>query len=89
MDASDLPARPQAPAIDATDRETLEDRIEHLVLALEHRTVIGQATGILMERYQLTSHAAFKTLLRVSSEKNRKVHDLAQELVASGQVEGL
>ena len=57
-------AVPQAPAIDAVDRETLEERIGHLVVALEHRTVIGQATGILMERYQLTSHAAFATLLR-------------------------
>jgi AmiR/NasT family two-component response regulator len=76
-------------AFDAADRESLEERIGHLVQALGHRTVIGQATGILMERYQLTDDVAFATLLRVSAQKNRKVHDLSQELVARGHVEGL
>ena len=98
MDASPRPGRPGRPpaesvpensAIEATDRETLEERIGHLVLALEHRTVIGQATGIVMERYALTSDAAFSTLLRISADNNRKVHDLAQELVNTGHVEGL
>ena len=80
---------PETAAIDAADRETLEQRIGHLVLALEHRTVIGQATGIVMERYQLTSDVAFATLLRISAHNNRKVHDLAEELVNTGHVEGL
>jgi AmiR/NasT family two-component response regulator len=102
VDASHAPGRPlrppaspgpepvpEASGFDAADRETLEERIGHLVLALEHRTVIGQATGIVMERYQLTSDVAFATLLRISSENNRKVHDLAEELVTRGHVEGL
>jgi AmiR/NasT family two-component response regulator len=71
------------------DDESLEQQVANLVVALERRTVIGQATGMLMERYGLTSDAAFATLLRVSQDNNRKVHDLAEELVAKGRVLGL
>jgi AmiR/NasT family two-component response regulator len=75
--------------LDEPDRDALEKRVEHLVLALEHRTVIGQATGIVMERFHLTAEVAFSTLVRISQDNNRKVYDLAQELVAGGHVEGL
>jgi AmiR/NasT family two-component response regulator len=62
--------------------------IRQLVEALDTRTVIGQATGMMMERYQLSSEVAFATLCQLSSERNRKVRDIAAELVAKGQAEG-
>jgi AmiR/NasT family two-component response regulator len=71
------------------DPESVEDRTAHLLVALEHRTVLGQATGILMERYQLDAGTAFRVLLRTSSERNRKVYDIAQQLVAEGHAEDL
>ena len=71
------------------DLENTQERVRHLLLGLEHRTVIGQATGILMERHKMDADRAFATLLRVSSQRNRKVRDIAEELVASGQAEGL
>lgn len=52
-----------------------------LTAAIDSRTVIGQATGMLMERYGLDQTGAFALLSRVSSTTNTKVRDLARELV--------
>ncbi len=54
---------------------------ESLRTALASRTVIGQATGIVMERFDLAPDLAFGVLSRLSQEKNRKIRDLAEELV--------
>jgi AmiR/NasT family two-component response regulator len=61
----------------ASDRE----RIEQLTKAVEHRTVIGQALGILMERLDLDADEAFDRLVRCSQEHNRKLYDIAVEFV--------
>ena len=57
--------------------------INDLEIALDHRTVLGQATGMIMERYQLKPEAAVDVLRRLSQETNRKLYDIACELVAS------
>jgi hypothetical protein len=57
---------------------------EHLRAGMNSRDVIGQAKGILMERYRLTAHQAFGVLARVSQEKNRKLVDIARELADTG-----
>jgi GAF domain-containing protein len=51
--------------------------------ALESRDVIGQAKGILMERESYTADAAFDVLRRASQRTNRKLRDVANDLVAS------
>ena len=58
----------------ARERETLNE-------ALTTRQVIGQAVGIVMERYQISSDRAFDFLVRASSVGNLKLRDVAQELV--------
>ena len=58
----------------AYERETLN-------AALESRTVIGQAVGILMERYEMSADRAFAFLVRASSHANIKLRAVAQELV--------
>ena len=55
----------------------------HLNQALQRRKVIGQAIGILMERYRMDPDRAFQYLVRASSTSNIKVRDLADEIVAS------
>jgi AmiR/NasT family two-component response regulator len=74
---------------DRVDQEAADERVRHLLTALEHRTVIGQATGIVIERYDLRPEAAFAVLLRISSQRNRKVYEIAEELVNEGHTEGL
>ena len=57
---------------------------EHLTTALSSRDLIGQAKGILMERYKVTAPQAFAMLVRVSSITNRRLVDIAEELVTTG-----
>jgi GAF domain-containing protein len=62
---------------------------EAVQFGLVRRTVIGQATGIVMERYHLDQHQAFEVLRRISQESGRKVHDLAIDLVNGVKPPGL
>jgi len=54
---------------------------EQLNEALVTRKAIGQAIGIVMERYSINEDRAFHFLLRASSHGNIKLRDVAQELV--------
>jgi GAF domain-containing protein len=58
-----------------------------LTAALVSRDVIGQAKGILMERYRITALAAFGVLVRASQQSNRKLCDIAETLAATGVIE--
>ena len=60
-----------------------------LAQAVDSRDLIGQAKGILMERYKITPERAFLVLTRVSQKSNRKLHDIATELVRHGTVPGI
>lgn len=55
---------------------------EQLQEALQSRDLIGQAKGILMARHQIDADAAFDLLRERSQSLNRKLRDVAQELVA-------
>lgn len=59
----------------------LARRVSQLDTALESRTVIGQAVGILMERYQVDRDQAFRFLTRLSQNSNTKLREVAAELV--------
>lgn len=61
---------------------------ENLTRALDARTLVGQAVGIVMERYGVNSAAAFQVLVRISSHSNLKLRDIAQELVDTGNLHG-
>lgn len=57
-----------------------------IAAAMERRVLIGEAKGILMERFGLDRDQAFALLARRSQERNAKLHDLARELVRTRQV---
>jgi len=56
-------------------------REQNLTEALGSRELIGQATGIVMERYQIGPDRAFQFLVRASQAGNIKLRDIAQEIV--------
>ncbi|MEV6415796.1 GAF and ANTAR domain-containing protein [Kribbella sp. NPDC051718] len=56
--------------------------IGNLQDALRTRRTIGQAIGILMERYTLTDQRAFAFLTRLSQHRNVKLNRISEELVA-------
>lgn len=60
--------------------------VENLEKALGGRTVIGQATGILMERFDLAPDRAFGVLSRLSQHKNLKLRQLAEQIVQTRTV---
>ncbi len=61
---------------------------QHLHVAVTTRSVIGQAQGILMERFDLSADRAFEVLVRVSSHQNVKLHRVASQLVAPRTIPG-
>ena len=64
-------------------------KLDHLHRAVDSRDLIGQAKGILMERYQISADQAFRLLVRISSTAGRKLHDLAHELASTRQLPAL
>jgi len=54
---------------------------EHKDIALDSRSLIGQATGIVMERYDIDAVRAFAVLRRISQHHNQKIHHIAAELI--------
>jgi AmiR/NasT family two-component response regulator len=61
--------------------EELEYLVDHLRVALETRTVIGVALGILMQREGIGEAEAFKMLKAASQSSNRKLRDIANEII--------
>ena len=59
---------------------------EALTTGLQSRRVIGQALGLLMERYQMTEDRSFAFLVRASSHRNIKLRAVAEELVTEANL---
>jgi len=66
--------------------QSARDRADHLEAAMQSRAVIEQAKGVLIERYKLTPDHAFRLLTLASMTANRKVRDLADDLVRTGDL---
>jgi transcriptional regulator with GAF, ATPase, and Fis domain len=56
----------------------------NMIVALDSRDVIGQAKGILMERYRLSADAAFALLVKASQNSHTKLRTLSDELCRTG-----
>ncbi|RKT76633.1 GAF domain-containing protein [Terracoccus luteus] len=65
------------------------EKVRHLNDGMAARDVIGQAKGILMERFRLTPDQAFTLLIRLSQRSNHKLRDVAHELTVTGTTPGL
>ena len=66
----------------------LARKSEQLELAMVARQEIGQAVGILMERYGLSADAAFAYLRRLSQTTNVKLRVIADQLRLTGRLPG-
>jgi GAF domain-containing protein len=63
-------------------------QIEGLAIAVDRRTTIGKAVGMIMERFDLSDDRAFDVLRRLSSHENRKLYDIAEQVVATRRIPG-
>lgn len=62
-------------------------KVERLEGRIATRQLIGQAQGILIERYKITGDAAFVMLVRASQRSNVKLRDVAERLVIEGRLD--
>src|SRR5699024_9701108 len=62
----------------AIERNHTEENLQH---ALDARKLIGQAQGVLMERFDLDADRAFDVLRRYSQDTNTKLRDVARMIV--------
>ena len=60
------------------------DRARNLKLALESNREIGVAIGVLMHEHRLSQAQAFDVLRAASQDSNRKLADIALEVVDTG-----
>ncbi|WP_245557055.1 GAF and ANTAR domain-containing protein [Jongsikchunia kroppenstedtii] len=52
--------------------------------ALASRDIIGQAKGMIMERFDVDAVRAFELLSRLSSDSNTRLADVAEQIVSKG-----
>jgi GAF domain-containing protein len=69
----------------ARTHEDDERRSVNLQAALATRELVGQAQGILMERERITADQAFDILRRASQHLNRRLREVAQTLIETGE----
>jgi DNA-binding response OmpR family regulator len=66
-----------------------ESTVGQLRQALQTNRTIGTAVGIVMGRYEIDDpERAFKALVRTSQQNNRKLRDIADELIRTGSLPG-
>ncbi len=58
-----------------------ETRAEDLEAAMQHRTAINLACGVIMAQNRCSQSEAMEILTKVSSNRNRKLRDVATELI--------
>ncbi|MCL3819639.1 GAF and ANTAR domain-containing protein [Aeromicrobium wangtongii] len=68
-------------AAHATAAFAAAERTEGLTTALDTRTVIGQAQGILMQQFEISADTAFQFLRRISQHENKRLVTVAEAIV--------
>jgi len=64
-------------------------KADHLGEGVATRDLIGQAKGIVMERYSIDADRAFRVLVRSSQNGHHKLRDVALTLVTTRKLDGL
>ena len=63
-----------------------ENTIKQLQTALTTARRIGMAVGIIMARLAVSEEEAFQTLVRASQNSHRKLRDIAEDVIYTGQL---
>jgi two-component system, response regulator / RNA-binding antiterminator len=66
--------------------QTLRSELERTKSSLQDRKIIDRAKGILMEQRRISEDEAYRALRRLAMEQNRRLVDVAQQLIAFAQV---
>jgi hypothetical protein len=74
-------------AAQAVSAAHLRDRVENLERALSSNRDIGTAVGVLIAQHKLTREQAFDLLRIASQNTNRKLHEVALDVIDTGAVD--
>jgi hypothetical protein len=74
-------------AAQAVSAVHLRDRVENLERALSSNRDIGTAVGVLIAQHKLTREQAFDLLRIASQNTNRKLHEVALDVIDTGAVD--
>jgi two-component system, response regulator / RNA-binding antiterminator len=66
--------------------QTLRRELERTKNSLQDRKTVDRAKGILMEQRRIGEDEAYRALRRLAMEQNRRLVDVAQQLIAFAQV---
>ena len=66
--------------------QTLRGELERTKSSLQDRKVIDRAKGILMDQRQISEDEAYRALRRLAMEQNRRLVDVAQQLITFAQM---
>lgn len=64
----------------------LDGQVTHLKAALQSNRRIGIAMGIVMSQLRISDDEAFAALRQVSQRTNRKLHDVAEDVIYAGHL---
>lgn len=70
----------------ALDRAALLVQIDNLRLALDSNRIIGAAVGVLMARHGVAYPDGMSQLERASQNANRRLHEVASDVLCTGQL---
>jgi len=70
------------------DYQAAQAEVERLEAAFESRTVIEQATGMLIERLDVAAPDAHRVLVEVADRSSVPIRDVAAQLVTTGELPG-
>lgn len=73
-------------ATHATVAASAAARCANLRIAIQSRDTIGQAKGVLMERYKITADQAFQLMVMASQQGHHKLKDIAAEVASTGEL---
>ncbi|KRF41983.1 hypothetical protein ASH01_18080 [Terrabacter sp. Soil811] len=74
-------------AAQAVTAAHLRDRVDNLERALSSNRDIGTAVGVLVAQHKLTRDQAFDLLRIASQNTNRKLHDVALDVIDTGALD--
>ncbi len=66
--------------------QTLRSELERTKTSLQDRKTIERAKGILMEQRHISEDEAYRALRRLAMDQNRRLVDVAEQLIAFAQV---
>ncbi|WP_375485008.1 ANTAR domain-containing protein [uncultured Jatrophihabitans sp.] len=84
MDLAAPDDRQLAADLDGDDVGQLRAQVANLTVALHASRRIGTAIGILMASHKITYERAFAMMCDASQNANRKVRDIADDVVETG-----